>query len=175
MDQSKAKKEKQGKRIILLLLFPASLLLLYGVLYVFYPQKIMESFNISGSILRNLLWPLLCVFVVTLLFNVFLKPAHIVKYLGKGRSIRGCIFSIIAGIISMGPIYAWYSLLRDLKQKGASSSYLAIFLGNRAIKLPLLPIMISYFGVYYVVLLTALLIIATVIIGYLIDLSIKSI
>ena len=168
MNQQEAKKQKQGRKVVMLLLFPTIVLLIYGVLYIFYPQKIAGAFDISGGILRNLIWPMLCVFAVMFVFNLFLKPGHIVKYLGKGRNVKGALLSIAAGIISTGPIYAWYPLLRDLRQKGANPSYLAIFLGNRAIKLPLLPIMVSYFGVYYVILLTVLVITATLIIGALI-------
>jgi hypothetical protein len=49
----------------------------------------------------------------------------------------------------MGPIYAWYPLLKELREKGAANSLIAIFLGNRAVKPFLLPIMISYFGWVY--------------------------
>jgi len=52
-------------------------------------------------------------------------------------------------VISMGPIYAWYPLLKELRGKGATNSFIAVFLGNRAVKPFLLPIMISYFGGMY--------------------------
>jgi uncharacterized membrane protein YraQ (UPF0718 family) len=40
----------------------------------------------------------------------------------------------------------WYPLLSDLKEKGMKDSLIAAFLYNRAIKIPLLPMMIYYFG-----------------------------
>jgi len=40
--------------------------------------------------------------------------------------------------------------LKELRKKGAADSLIAVFLGNRAVKPFLLPIMISYFGWVYV-------------------------
>jgi hypothetical protein len=42
-------------------------------------------------------------------------------------------------------------LLKDLKEKGAAESSIAIFLQNRAIKPFLLPVMVTYFGWNFVI------------------------
>ena len=101
--------------------------------------------------------------------NLFLKPTHIVRFLGKGSSRRGIMLSAAAGIISMGPIYAWYPLLKELRKKGATNSLIAVFLGNRAVKPFLLPIMISYFGWVYVALLTLFTVSGSLVVGYLVS------
>ena len=80
--------------------------------------------------------------------------------------IPGIILSASAGIISTGPIYAWYPLLKDLREKGAGESSIAIFLYNRAVKPFLLPVMVGYFGWLYVVILTIIMVIASVIVGF---------
>ena len=85
--------------------------------------------------------------------------------MGKEAGIKGIIFSAAAGIISVGPIYAWYPLLKDLKEKGASDSLIAIFLGSRAVKPFLLPVMIKYFGWIFVLVLTVLMVLGSVIGG----------
>ena len=110
--------------------------------------------------------PLSLVFVIMLLINLFLKPARIAKFLGKGSGVKGIALSAAAGIISTGPIYVWYPLLRDLKEKGAGESSIAIFLYNRAVKPFLLPVMVSYFGWLYVVTLIILTILASVVVGF---------
>ena len=74
-----------------------------------------------------------------------------------------------SGIISMGPIYAWYPLLKEMRKKGATNSLIAVFLGNRAVKPFLLPIMISYFGWVYVALLTLFTISGSLAVGYLVN------
>jgi len=108
-----------------------------------------------------------------LALNLFLKPAQIIRFLGKGAGIKGVILSATAGIISTGPIYAWYPLLRDLREKGAGNSFMAVFLGNRAVKPFLLPVMISYFGWVYVIILTAFTIIASIVAGYAVGVLVK--
>jgi uncharacterized membrane protein YraQ (UPF0718 family) len=105
--------------------------------------------------------------------NLFLKPAHIVGFLGKGSGRRGIVLSVAAGIISMGPIYAWYPLLKELRGKGAADSLIAVFLGNRAVKPFLLPVMISYFGWVYVVLLTSFTVAGSLTVGYLVETLVK--
>ena len=76
---------------------------------------------------------------------------------------------IVAGILSTGPIYVWYPLLAEFKEKGVGYGYMATFLYNRAIKIPLLPVAVLYFGIKYVVVLTALMVLFSVIQGVLID------
>jgi uncharacterized membrane protein YraQ (UPF0718 family) len=73
-----------------------------------------------------------------------------------------------AGIISTGPIYAWYPMLKELNEKGAGSSSIAVFLNSRAVKPFLLPIMIAYFGCLYVAILTVFTITGALVAGYIV-------
>ena len=73
----------------------------------------------------------------------------------------------------MGPIYAWYPLLRELRKKGAKNSLIAIFLGNRAVKPLLLPVLISYFGWTYTLILTVLTMLGSLAVGYTIGALVK--
>jgi len=147
-------------------LLPILVLVLYLILFITVPDKALPALSNSGSILRNLLIPLSLVFVLIFFINLFLNPAKVAKYLGKTSGIKGAALSAAAGIISAGPIYAWYPLLKDLKEKGAADSSVAIFLYNRSVKPFLLPIMIAYFGLLFVIILTVLTIAASFLIGY---------
>jgi uncharacterized membrane protein YraQ (UPF0718 family) len=149
-----------------MLLFPALVLVAYGILFATIPDKASVGLRSSGNIMLNMLLPLGLVFILMLVLNLFLKPAQIVKFFGKEAGIKGVILSAAAGIISAGPIYAWYPLLKDLREKGAANSFLAIFLGNRAVKPFLLPIMISYFGWIYVLILTVFTVLGSIVVGY---------
>jgi len=139
---------------------------IYGILFAIKPDKASMALRSSGSIFLNLIVPLCFVLILMLALNLFLKPAHIARFLGRGAGIKGIILSTTAGIVSMGPIYAWYPMLRELREKGAGSSMIAIFLGNRAVKPFLLPIMISYFGLTYVLILTVFTILGSLAVGY---------
>jgi uncharacterized membrane protein YraQ (UPF0718 family) len=89
---------------------------------------------------------LLIVFVLMFLTNLFFENKSVFRFLGKGSGLRGWTIAIGGGIISSGPIYMWYPLLSDLKAKGMKDSLIATFLYNRAVKIPLLPMMVHYFG-----------------------------
>jgi uncharacterized membrane protein YraQ (UPF0718 family) len=89
---------------------------------------------------------LLIVFVVMFLVNLFFENKSISRFLGKGSGLWGWTIAIAGGIVSSGPIYMWYPLLSDLKAKGMKDSLIATFLYNRAVKIPLLPMMVHYFG-----------------------------
>ena len=149
-----------------MVLFPAVILAVYGILFAVMPDRVSLALKSSGNIFLNMLIPLCLVFVLMILLNLFLKPAQIAKFLGKGAGIKGTLLPAAAGIISTGPIYAWYPLLRDLREKGAGNSPIAIFLYNRAVKPFLLPVMIAYFGWEYVIILTVLTVLGSIAIGY---------
>ena len=161
------------RRATRMLLFPASVLVIYGILFAIMPDKASAALKSSSNVFLNILMPLGLVFILMLVMNLFLKPAQIVKFLGRGAGIKGTVFSATAGIISTGPIYAWYPLLKELRVKGAANSFIAIFLGNRAVKPFLLPVMISYFGWMYVLILTVFTILGSVVVGYIVGALVK--
>ena len=153
-------------RAVRLLVFPASVLFIYGILFIIMPDKASTALRSSGKVFLNIIMPLCLVFVLMLVLNLFLKPAYITKLLGKKAGIKGILLSATAGIISAGPIYAWYPMLKALREKGTDNSFIAIFLYNRAVKPFLLPIMISYFGWIYVLILTVFTIFGSLVVGY---------
>jgi hypothetical protein len=69
----------------------------------------------------------------------------------------------------MGPVYAWYAVMAELQQKGMRTALIATFLYSRAIKLPLLPLMIYYFGLSYTLVLCSYLLVFSVINGILVE------
>jgi len=138
---------------------------LYGILCAIDPHKALMALKISCNLLLYVALPLAFVFTVMLALNLFVKPAQIARLFGKGVRIKGIALSVVAGIISMGPIYVWYPLLKNLREEGAETGPIAIFLYTRAVKPFLLPVMIGYFGWVYVVILTVLTVFASIAIG----------
>jgi len=157
-----------------MIFFPGTVFALYGLLLVIAPEKALMALKSSSQVFLRLCIPLCLVFILMLVLNLYLKPADIVQFFGKRSGLKGKFISASAGIISVGPIYAWYPLLKDLKEKGAANGLIAIFLGNRAIKPFLLPVMISCFGWVYVLILTLLTIIGSFIAGYCLDILVKN-
>jgi uncharacterized membrane protein YraQ (UPF0718 family) len=154
-------------------LFPASVLGIYGILFAGMPDKAFQAFECSGKISLNILFPICLVFVFMVLLNLFLRPRHITRLLDKGVGVRAVLVTMTAGILSMGPIYAWYPLLKNLHERGFPNSLIAVFLGNRSVKPFLLPVMISYFGWTYTLILTFLSVLGTPLIGCSVGLMVK--
>ena len=157
-----------SKSTMRMIYFPALMIAVYGIIFAFMPDRAFLAFKSSGIIFSNIIIPLCLVFILMVILNLFLKPAYIASFLGKEAGIKGIILSMTAGIISTGPIYAWYPMLKELKEKGAGSSSITVFLNSRAVKPFLLPIMISYFGCLYVAILTVFTIVGSLAAGYLV-------
>jgi uncharacterized membrane protein YraQ (UPF0718 family) len=147
------------------LVFPGSVLGLYLALWLIAPGKTILALRSSMVVFSHVLVPLCLVFLLMVGMNVFLKPPHLVRFVGKRITMKGTLLSAIAGIISAGPIYAWYPMLKDLREKGAEPSLIAVFLVNRAVKPFLWPVMISFFGWIYVLALTLLIMAGSLCVG----------
>lgn len=107
----------------------------------------------------------LVVFGLMFLFNLLISTKTLVKHLGSSKKLRGWVIAIATGIISSGPIYMWLPLLADLRERGVRDSFVTAFLYSRSIKLPLLPMMIYYFGTAFTVVLSIYIIIFSFING----------
>jgi uncharacterized membrane protein YraQ (UPF0718 family) len=150
-------------------LFLISVSLVYLILGLWNPQIVIAGLEVFLDLLKRILPILAIVFLLLFLSNLLLDPKLVARYIGKGATKRGWPIAVIAGIVSMGPIYLWYPLLRDLKAKGMRDALIATFLYNRAVKIPLLPMMIYYFGLKIVVILTIFMIVFSILNGLLVE------
>lgn len=118
----------------------------YAVLFFAGSEKAIPAMQKSGDILTKILPILVIVILLTAMLNYFLRPQQIVKHLGHESGAKAWLWSLAAGVISHGPMYAWYPLLEDLRRHGMRDGLIVVFFASRTIKIPLLPIMIDYFG-----------------------------
>jgi len=127
-------------------IFPICVASAYLILWLILPDRTSQALLAVVHILIQVIAPLLLAFFMMFLLNLFVTPSHITRFMGHKAGALGILLSSAAGIISMGPVYAWYPFLASLKEKGASDFNLANFLSNRALKPALIPLMIAYFG-----------------------------
>lgn len=138
-------------------LFFAATVVLYGVVYFLKPETFAKSWKFFLGSLGQIAPVFVLVFAIMLVVNRYVTRAFVLKHLrGKGPLVW--LYFIAGGIVSTGPIYMWYPLLRDLRQSGVSNPQIACFLYNRSIKITWLPVMVSYFGVPFVVVTTLLMV-----------------
>jgi uncharacterized membrane protein YraQ (UPF0718 family) len=143
-------------------LFLAIVLFIYGLATLIDAELVLKAASSFIYMLDTVLPVLLVVFVLIFIINLLLEPELVKKYLGKQSGIKGWFAAIIGGVLSTGPIYPWYALLKELREKGMKTSLAATFLYSRAVKLPLLPMLIHYFGTTYTLVLTGYLIVFSI-------------
>lgn len=141
----------------------------YLLTFIVDSSKVFLAFGEFWNILQSILFVLVILIVFTTIINYYVNSDLLVKYMGKNSGVKGVLIAIVSGIISTGPIYMWYPLLSDLQDKGVKTSLIAIFLYNRAIKIPLLPMLLVYFSLKYVVILSLVMIVMSIIQGYIIE------
>lgn len=127
-------------------LFPLGVACLYGIGLVFASESTERALHISVSMFRQLILPICLAFIMMVFFNRFLSPVTVMKFLGHRAGFKGILFSSMAGVLSMGPVYAWYPVLKSLGEKGAADFHIANFMGSRSVKPVLLPILVTYWG-----------------------------
>jgi len=108
----------------------------------------------SFAVLKKILPIIAAVIFFNAVLNFFLQPKQVARHLGHESGAKGWLWSLAAGVVSHGPMYAWYPLLEDLRRHGMKDELIVVFFASRAIKIPFIPVMIDYFGLGFTVLLS---------------------
>ncbi len=143
--------------------------IIYAILALLDMQHILPSLKHAWHVLATLIPILMLVIVLTALINIFLKPDDLARHLGEDSGLKGWLIALSAGIISHGPMYAWYPMIQDLRQSGAKDGLIVAFFYSRAVKLTLLPMLAAYFGITFAVTLTVLTLVAAWLQGVVMD------
>lgn len=130
-------------------LFLLLVLAVYGVIGAVDTETASQALSFSAKVMQNVLPVLVIVLLMLLAADLLLEPKWVKRNLGREAGIKGWFIATVGGVLATGPIYAWYALLQELREKGMRASLAAVFLYSRALKLPLLPLMIHYFGIAY--------------------------
>ena len=157
-------KQNKGARYFLV-----SIIVIYILLLFLNTELFVSSIGFFFSILIKIFPVLILVFILMVITNYFITQKFISKHIERDKGIKKWVFAVFGGILSTGPVYMWYPLLSDLKEKGLTYGFISCFLYNRAIKLSLLPLAILYFGWKFVLVLTLVMIFVSLIQGVLIN------
>jgi len=160
--------KKQSKQIPKSWYFLILMIVIYIIFFIFDKEAFSLSFNLFTDILIKIIPVFLLIFILTSFINHFVTRRFIEKHL-QDKGLRKWFFAIVGGMLSTGPMYMWYPLLSDLKDKGFDYGHIACFLYNRAIKLPLIPIAVLYFGWKYIIVLSLVMMILSVFQGLVIN------
>ncbi|MGD8569168.1 MAG: permease [Gammaproteobacteria bacterium] len=115
--------------------------------------------------LQRIIPTLLLVFILMALLNLVLDAQRAEAYVGKTSGPKGWLLALVGGILATGPVFSWYIFLGELKQKGMKTPLIAVFLYSRAVKAPLLPLMVHYFGMGFTIVLSVYLVVFSILSG----------
>lgn len=161
--KNKAKKGFSATTYVFLLI----VIVLYSGALLLAPERIGSALQFSLRMLKQLLPLLGIICCLMFLNNLLVKPSWVENHVGRNSGLKGQIIAVTGGILSMGPIYVWYEILKDLHSKGMRTSLVASFLYARSVKPQLLPLMIHYFGWVYTFVLSFYLIVFSLLNGWL--------
>lgn len=159
------KKQKKSSKLNYYFFFAVAIV--YIVTALVAPATAWDALGIFLNIFIQIAPVLVIVFFLLFLTDLIIKPEKVMKYLGKDSGLIGWPVAIAGGIISSGPIFVWFPFLADLREKGMRTAFASTFLYNRAVKVPLLPLMIYYFGIAFTAVLTVYMIVFSIVIGIL--------
>nr|WP_320051183.1 hypothetical protein [uncultured Desulfuromonas sp.] len=123
-------------------------------------DQALQALQRAGQILGQILPIIALVVVINALINWWLPPKKMVRLFKKHGARRGWWIAMVAGIMSHGPMYLWYPMLSDLQRGGIPEGVLVTYFYARAVKLPLLPLMVDYFGLFFTIVLSVYILIA---------------
>ena len=169
MEKNVSKKQNKAQLVKLkrkgVYTFWLVVLIVYFLAFVFSPDLALNSLKETVQIFRKIIPIFFLILVVMVFMNLFLTPERIKKHFGEEVGLKGWLYAIIFGVVISGPPYIFYPMLKEMKKHGLKISYLSAFLYNRNIKIPLIPAMIYYFGWTYVLIMTVLVVIFSIING----------
>lgn len=130
-------------------LFLAGVLLAWLAAAALAPARVGPALDLFRQLLGEVLPALGLVFVLLLLANLFAERPWIERHLGREAGVRAWLAALAAGVLAAGPPWPWYALAGQFMGRGVPSGVAAAFLYARAVKLPLLPLLVHYFGLAY--------------------------
>ena len=154
------KKPSKGLRI-----FWLAVISIYGVAFLVNSNLAWRGLQATGQTLVKIIPVILLIFGIMVVSNLFLTPEKVKKHFGHEAGLKGWFYAMVFGVLVAGPPYTLYPMLKQMREHGLRTNYLAAFLYNRNIKIPLIPAMIYYFGWQYALVMTVLVMIFSIISG----------
>lgn len=134
-------------RIRSALVVGAAVLLIHAALW--YPFPALATHSLSGweAGLIQVFAILPAILILLGLFDAWIPKEAVQRGLGPASGARGVLFALLLGTGAAGPIYAAFPIALSLREKGARTANLVIFLGAWAsVKLPMLMMESAFLG-----------------------------
>jgi uncharacterized membrane protein YraQ (UPF0718 family) len=131
------------------------------------------SSDLSSFLLEIALF-LPCIFILVGLFDVWVPREKIQRHIGDSSGLKGMLLVILLAMLQAGPLYGAFPVAALLHKKGASVRNIFIYLGAfSCLKLPMLAFEITFLGLKFSLLRTAITLPVFILIGELMALLLK--
>lgn len=126
--------EKIKNNIFLVLVF-----LIYVTLFIFIPDKAIQSLSNSLYYIKEMLIIMPVILLLISLIEAWVPKSTIENALGENSGVKGMVLSFLLGSFSAGPIYAAFPICKTLLKKGAGIANIVVILSAWAVvKVPML-------------------------------------
>jgi len=135
------------------MLITAVILLLHLALWVPFPALAVQSARQWSVGIGEVLAIVPSVLILISLFDVWVPKEAVERSLGPSSGLRGILLALLLGTGAAGPLYAAFPIGLSLREKGARTANLVIFLGAWAtIKVPMLMMESAFLGTRFAML-----------------------
>jgi uncharacterized membrane protein YraQ (UPF0718 family) len=119
--------------------FFIALVVLNGLILVFYPQVGHKSIEITWSNTIEMLSVIPPIFILLGLLDVWVQRETMIKLMGEKSGFIGIAIAFLLGSAAAGPLYAAFPIAGVLLKKGSKLSNVLIFIGAwSTTKIPML-------------------------------------
>ena len=130
----------------------AIMLLIYVVLWIWWPSLASKSTKAFGLSLKEVMLIMPGISVLMGLFEVWVPRSMVQAHMGKDSGLKGFLIAFAFGTAPTGPLYAAFPVARGLLDKGASIGTVTVFLGAwGAAKIPQLMLEARFMGMPFTI------------------------
>lgn len=142
---------------------------LFAWAFVAAPDKALQALAAGWRTFLGVLPIIAAVFAALGLFHVWVDKKKIAEALGKGGGLKAVVLASLAGMVLVGPVYVIFPLMKAVREHGARWAVVGAVLAAWAVKIPMVPMEIGMLGWRFSLARVALVAIAAVPLGYLLE------
>jgi uncharacterized membrane protein YraQ (UPF0718 family) len=142
---------------------------LFATAFALAPERAVQALRVAGTVLLGVLPIIIAVFAAIGLLNVWVDKKAIARRLGDGSGLGTIILASLFGTVLIGPVYVVFPLLKAMREHGARWAIVGAVLTAWAVKIPMIPLEIGFLGVRFSLARTAMVAIAAVPLGLLLE------
>jgi uncharacterized membrane protein YraQ (UPF0718 family) len=152
----------------------AIMLLIYVVLWIWWPSLASKSTKAFGLSLKEVMLIMPGISVLMGLFEVWVPRSMVEAHMGKDSGLKGFLIAFVFGTAPTGPLYAAFPVARGLVDKGAGVGTITVFLGAwGAAKIPQLMLEARFMGMPFTIARFVLTVVGVGLMGLIVDYVVK--